>query len=287
MLPVTFCILLSAVAAQAEGLPAATEQVIVVTSDSWNSSKGSLQRYAKQNGHWVRIGTAFSVVLGRNGMGWGRGIRDWTQRGCEEKGLAPGPVGENTAKNDGSSVPVPVSSQARRKDPVKREGDGRSPAGVFALPFAFGQPARNIRYPYRRMEAVHRCVDDCRSKYYNRIIDRRTSDQDYGSSEPMKLASGLYRYGIFVAHNPRSIPGAGSCIFMHIRDPSGVATSGCTAMSEQNLLALIDWLDPRKNPLLVQMPRKCLKRWYPELYSGEEEAERTKRTRGNRAAPAH
>jgi D-alanyl-D-alanine dipeptidase len=149
------------------------------------------------------------------------------------------------------------------KGPVKREGDGRAPAGVFALPFLFGEGADRFRYPYRRMGNAHRCVDDRRSRFYNRIVEQGKVERDWRSAERMKFPSGLYRYGIFVAHNPRNVPGGGSCIFLHIKKPSGKPTVGCTAMSRKELVTVMQWLDPALHPVLVQGPESAMKKLLP------------------------
>jgi hypothetical protein len=41
---------------------------------------------------------------------------------------------------------------------------------------------------------------------------------------------------------------------LHVWKGPEIATSGCTAMSEKNLLDIIRWLDPARHPLLVQLP---------------------------------
>lgn len=65
-----------------------------------------------------------------------------------------------------------------------------------------------------------------------------------------------YKLGIFIAHNTApAVPGAGSCVFMHIWKAPGRPTSGCTAMNMGDLELLLGWLDPRAGPVLVQMPR--------------------------------
>jgi L,D-peptidoglycan transpeptidase YkuD (ErfK/YbiS/YcfS/YnhG family) len=52
-----------------------------------------------------------------------------------------------------------------------------------------------------------------------------------------------------------AIPNMGSCIFMHIWSGSNKPTAGCTAMKESDILKLIDFLDKKKNPILVQVPQ--------------------------------
>ena len=51
------------------------------------------------------------------------------------------------------------------------------------------------------------------------------------------------------------VKGRGSAVFLHIWRAQDSSTSGCTAMSEQNIQDVITWLDPKLNPILVQSPR--------------------------------
>jgi L,D-peptidoglycan transpeptidase YkuD (ErfK/YbiS/YcfS/YnhG family) len=145
--------------------------------------------------------------------------------------------------------------------PRKREGDGKAPAGVYRLSSAFGYaPAAEagwIRMPYVQSDASIECVDDSRSRHYNRLVDRDTVAAPYWTShEEMRRADELYRLGVWVDHNTDpAVPGGGSCIFLHIWRSPGVPTVGCTAMDAGDLAALLRWLDPRARPVLVQAPR--------------------------------
>jgi D-alanyl-D-alanine dipeptidase len=110
--------------------------------------------------------------------------------------------------------------------------------------------------PYVQSDASIECVDDSRSRFYNRRVDRDTIPQpDWTSHEEMRRGDELYRWGVWVDHNsdpPR--PMGGSCIFLHVWGGPGVATSGCTAMAESDLREVLAWLDPRSQPVLVQLP---------------------------------
>jgi len=165
--------------------------------------------------------------MGKNGLGWGLGLID-----------AKGHAG-----------------------PRKIEGDNRVPAGIFRLGPAFGYaPARSaswIKLHYVPLTKTTEGVDDPRSRYYNQLVDpSKVARVDWRSSEQMRRTDDLYKWGIFVAHNPTAAPGAGSCIFLHIWRNSSAATVGCTAMAEPDLLRLLRWLDPAAKPVLVQMPRR-------------------------------
>jgi D-alanyl-D-alanine dipeptidase len=151
-------------------------------------------------------------------------------------------------------------------DPQKKEGDGRSPAGIFHLTYAFGYAApdqvREIKLPYVQCTETVECVDDTNSSYYNIIKDRNSATKvDWTSSEKMRMKDDEYKLGVFIAHNSDPAePGAGSCVFMHIWKAPGRPTSGCTAMRIGDLESLLGWLDARSTPVLVQLPQEEYKR---------------------------
>jgi len=213
-------------------------QLLVVTTSDWSAAEGKLQRFERSDAHkkWKTVGEPVTVVVGKNGLGWGTGV-------------------------------LPVGPQPG--DPVKKEGDGKAPAGIFRLSSAFGyapQEQSGWTMPYVSLTSTVECVDDVNSKFYNRILDRGSVNPDWNSSEQMRRNDELYRWGIVVDHNANHIkPGGGSCIFMHIWRGAGQGTVGCTAMPQEKLEAVLAWLDSKKNPLLVQLPaaeyKKFKKRW--------------------------
>ena len=228
-------ILLAACAHQPSGMTndarawANAEQLVLVTSPDWDATQGELRRFERVDGRWVQVGDAADVVLGRSGSAWG--------------------VGLNAARSDG---------------PVKREGDGRAPAGVFTIGTAFGYAEHaTTGLHYQPMTTNDWCIDVPDSAYYNRIVDRSMVkapllDQ---SSEPMRRdlhADGdqRYREGFVIEHN---LDGkqrqGGSCIFAHLWKDPQTTTAGCTAMAPASMDALLAWLDQRKRPVFVLLPR--------------------------------
>lgn len=146
--------------------------------------------------------------------------------------------------------------------PQKREGDGRSPAGVFPITGLFGYgdaealPVRSAKLPYFRATADLKCVDDPASRYYNCLVDQSCVARDWRSCEDMLRQDGRYEIGAVVGYNCDAVvPGAGSCIFLHVWEGPGVPTAGCTAMARENMLALARWLDGALSPVLVQLPQ--------------------------------
>ena len=220
----------------------ASRQMIVVTTPDWNTVDGRLQRYerAEAGGLWKPVGGPVAIVVGNKGMGWGTGL----------------------AATDGPGV-------RGAQDPVKHEGDGKSPAGVFRFGTAFGDAERapgGWRLSYIRLTPTVECVDDVRSVSYNKIVDRATVTPDWNSSEHMLSVGEAYRWGAVIENNANPIvPSAGSCVFMHIWGGRGHGTAGCTAMAQDQLEPILAWLDPGKTPVLVQLPRaqyeKLRKAW--------------------------
>lgn len=80
--------------------------------------------------------------------------------------------------------------------------------------------------------------------------------------QQMKLNDYAHSLKLFIRHNAadgrrKPVPGAGSSIFFHIwRRDGGAPTAGCTAMSEENLRAMIAWLDPSRHPLYILLPAR-------------------------------
>lgn len=134
---------------------------------------------------------------------------------------------------------------------TKREGDGRTPAGIFPISFAFGYETHfPTGMPYRAMEKDDVWVDDPSAPDYNRLTKKGATSAS--SFEAMRRNDTLYRLGLAVDYNTRPVvAGRGSAIFIHIKDPSGVPTMGCVAFTEERMEKILRFLDPSKRPHLV------------------------------------
>lgn len=133
----------------------------------------------------------------------------------------------------------------------KREGDGRTPSGVFPLTRAFGSvPAVAGSFPYRQVDALDLWVDDPQSPDYNRWVARGTTRAS--SFEELLRPDSLYRYAIAVDYNDDPVVrGMGSAIFIHVERAPGAGTAGCVSMPEGELVRLLQWLDPEERPQVV------------------------------------
>ncbi len=207
-------------------------QAVVVTTSGPSAIQGKARLFERKStrSKWKKIGDEFPIVVGRSGLAW-----------------------------SSDSVPEPAV------EPIKKEGDGKSPAGIFPLTFAFGRPDKpgDVKLSYTKLENYSECVDDVSSSHYNRLVDRlKVGNFDWRSSEKMLEVGPQYDLGLFVAHNSYPVRrGDGSCIFLHVWQDASTGTSGCTAMRRDDLKRILAWADPAKTPYLIQLTEADRKKY--------------------------
>ena len=133
----------------------------------------------------------------------------------------------------------------------KREGDGKTPSGIYPLTMTFGYDA-NIRtkMPYRQALVYDIWVDDPQADDYNRWT--KIQETKAASYEMMKREDDQYKYGVVIEYNTDPvIKGNGSAIFLHIWKGEALPTAGCVAVSEENIIKIIEWLDPQASPVII------------------------------------
>jgi len=132
----------------------------------------------------------------------------------------------------------------------KREGDGKTPSGIYPLTMTFGYDA-NIRtkMPYRQALVYDIWVDDPQADDYNRWT--KIQETKAASYEMMKREDDQYKYGVVIEYNTDPvIKGNGSAIFLHIWKGEALPTAGCVAVSEEDIIKIFGWLDPAASPLI-------------------------------------
>ena len=166
--------------------------------------------------------TATFTAYERAGDGWHRIFGPWAAH-VGTKGIAP--PGE------------------------KREGDGRTPSGVYGFDFFFGVAADpGVKFPYRRITS--RSIvwdDDPASPLYNTWVDL---DRQQGGADPEPMyTTPAYDHGAVIAYNTARTPGLGSAIFLHVS--TGASTAGCVSLPSSQLVDVLRWLDPTRDPKIV------------------------------------
>ena len=138
-----------------------------------------------------------------------------------------------------------------------REGDKRTPTGIFNLNTPFGildDPGANM--PYLKVTTYHYWCATPDSPYYNQLVDSRVTGRARASGDEHLIDyRPQYNYCLFIDYNAEGIPNRGSCIFLHCKGRSSY-TGGCVAVDEGLMKAIIQWIEPgakiviREGPLL-------------------------------------
>ena len=200
-------------------------RLVLVRAETMNEEQAQLELFVrgKPGRAWRRMGAPREALIGRAGMGWG-----FTFRAVRRKG-----------------------------EPVKQEGDKRTPAGFFRIGASFGFSAseRPGHVVLKRDETV--CVDDAASPHYNTVRSRAEIGPEV-SGENMRNYS-VYRHGLFVDYPSSREKKAGSCIFLHLTSTSRRGTLGCMAMDEMVLLGVQQFAEP--GAVLGVLPAGAVKRF--------------------------
>lgn len=212
--------------AAATSLGPEVRQLILSIAPDWSSRHGTLQRFERDaGGPWIPAGDTAPVNYGKQGLAWGRGVL-----GGDEPGER------------------------------KREGDGRTPAGAFALGLIYGNDSglpEGADFPFHQVTDVDAWPDDPANPFYNRHVAVDAANPPaWFKSQRMRTGDPAYRWRVEIRHNADPIePGAGSATFFHIRRGETRPTYGCTTMAEPTLRALVVWLRAAARPHYVVLPR--------------------------------
>lgn len=195
-------------------------QLFLARSGSMDSHQGNLQLFERQGEKFQPVTEVIPCVFGKNGLAY-----------------TPERTGEK--------------ADERR---TKKEGDMRTPMGVFWLGTAFGRVKLfplDSKMPFLELHAELMAIDDPSSAYYNRMVDvgLLKEEKDWKSAEEMNRIDGLYDLGTVIHYNTiNPQPGWGSCIFLHIWRGENQGTGGCVACSREDMRELIKRLNPQLHP---------------------------------------
>ena len=132
----------------------------------------------------------------------------------------------------------------------KREGDNKTPAGLYSFTLAFGlktDPGAFLNY--RKITENDYWIDDINSPYYNTWVNSSDTPGDY-TSEKLIEHDISYNYALNINYNPDCTPGLGSAVFLHCYNGSG-STTGCIAIPEKNMKTLVKEVDSSTHILIV------------------------------------
>lgn len=127
----------------------------------------------------------------------------------------------------------------------KREGDGASPAGSWAMRRVIYRPDRgpapDTQLPAFPMEKDDGWCDDPEDPNYNRPVKLPYK----GRHEVMWREDHLYDLVVVLAYNDEPVrKGRGSAIFLHLAKPGYEPTEGCVALARADMEKLLKKAQP-------------------------------------------
>ena len=221
---------LPGVGASADSLPVPevrvgdARQVIVVTAPKWSATEGTLATYEKRGGTWQVVQPAMRTQLGYGGL----------VRGDK-----------------------------------RRQGTGTTPTGVYEILSGFGRKSdpgtkldytqvdRNDAWPYNpKVPSTYNVFQDVdRSwKSYGGYVEHLWDmgyQYDYVAVLDYNLPEGPIRTGAKGVRRSSEPPDTsrGGGIFLHV--DNGNKTAGCIAVKKKQMREIMQWLDPKKDPVIV------------------------------------
>ena len=143
----------------------------------------------------------------------------------------------------GLRIPCALGRSGRRA--IKREGDGATPIGRFAVRQAFYRADRLVRprtrIPLMPLRKEDGWCDEPQDRNYNRYVRHPYP----ASAERLWRADGLYDLVVVIGHNDRPrVRGGGSAVFVHVAGPGLAPTEGCIALRLPDLKRLMSQLRP-------------------------------------------
>ena len=129
---------------------------------------------------------------------------------------------------------------------AKREGDGVTPQGTFALRGLWRRADRTLRPPTGLPTRTTRPDDGWCDAVGHRRYNRPVKLPFPASHERMWRDDGLYDLVVEIGWNDRPArAGRGSAIFLHAARPGFTPTAGCVALAPAVLRRLVGRIGPR------------------------------------------
>lgn len=125
----------------------------------------------------------------------------------------------------------------------KREGDGKTPIGVYGFGQAFGvngNPGTSLSY--RQVNGNDYWVDDVNSPHYNQFVNTASVGRDWNSAEHIVDHAEAYAYAINIEYNSECTRGKGSAIFLHCS--TGGGTAGCVSVPRGTMISILNNIQP-------------------------------------------
>jgi L,D-peptidoglycan transpeptidase YkuD (ErfK/YbiS/YcfS/YnhG family) len=274
---------------------ASSEQVIAVQATDWSTPIAELQRFEKNkiSGEWVKVGSQAEIRVGKNGMGWGIGLHTLKEASDVNfriqhyrwEGSDKSPAGIfSLGAGFGTNADVEMAEKAKgdlyyplTKNLHCIDDSSDTNYNHFIADDTAGPIpglSTEAKAGIKSSEHMVEMVDPQNPKYaYENWFPYQMGIFINQNTGPVKADSefkmGQWRQILYpTLHMNMADPllqqklqsqdpaPYGSCIFIHVVQPDGTGTSGCTALPVADLKELMLWREQTKNTLLIQLPKE-------------------------------
>ena len=133
----------------------------------------------------------------------------------------------------------------------------KTPAGVLNILSAFGVADNpGSAYAYHKVTSNDYWDSNSGSPTYNRMISSNIG----GDLEHLIDYQKTYKYALVTDWNYNQTPDKGAAIFIHVNGAG--ATGSCISLPEGNMVSLMKWMNPSKNPKVLVVPNSDLGNYF-------------------------
>lgn len=137
------------------------------------------------------------------------------------------------------------------------QNSNKTPAGVLNIISAFGMAGNpGSNYAYHKVTSNDYWDSNSGSPTYNRMISSNIG----GDLEHLIDYQTTYKYALVTDWNFNQTPDKGAAIFIHVNGAG--ATGSCISLPEGNMVSLMKWMNPSKNPKILVVPNSDLGNYF-------------------------
>ncbi|MBO1331696.1 L,D-transpeptidase [Streptomyces sp. VRA16 Mangrove soil] len=150
---------------------------------------------------------------------------------------------------EAGSAPARFGAKGLVAGTHRKQGTNTTPAGLYGLPFAFGNKAApgGTSVAYKRVRGTSWWCQDNDSRSYNRWTQPRPADCRAAESEHLADYATQYAYALVIGFNyDKPVRGRGAGIFLHVNGRA--ATAGCVSVPQDAMRRIMTWVKPGRAP---------------------------------------